>query len=63
MKWGKFGKLAALGVAVTLSAAAFTGCGGGDKAAEKKSKRSISTLPPAARPEPITPWAGPWRRS
>lgn len=44
MKWGKFGKLAALGVAVTLSAAAFTGCGGGDKAAEKKVEKKYINI-------------------
>ena len=44
MKWGNFGKLAALGVAVTLSAAAFTGCGGGDKAAEKKVEKQYINI-------------------
>ncbi|MDO4203878.1 MAG: TAXI family TRAP transporter solute-binding subunit [Selenomonadaceae bacterium] len=45
MEWGKFGKLAALGVAMTFSAVALTGCGGGDnKGAEKKVEKKFINI-------------------
>ena len=44
MEWGKFGKLAALGVAMTFSAVALTGCGGGDKPAEKKVEKKFINI-------------------